>query len=195
MYTPCIYVDKRAVVVVKAYLMCTYSWSTCVLMLLLWYLSGTYFSDKYAISTTKSEHFVAQKSEQNLYGKCRDRQKAIFREHICGMPQLNKSGNAAKEFAAMPRKRTYAAMPHSSGTLRYYRANTCFCMLFSQALRTLYTSPPCDRQAFTSLTSSARQSSLVTVNLYFQLSTCCIISTSRSKSLSSSKHATTTPTD
>ena len=88
-----------------------------------------------------------------------------------------------------------AAMPHSSGTLRYYRANTCFCLLFSQALRTLYMSPPCDRQAFTSLTSSARQSSFVTVNLYFQLSTCCITSTSRSKSLSSSKHATTTPTD
>ena len=87
----------------------------------------------------------ANKTKAAMPRKCRERQKAIFREHICGMPQLNKSGNAAKEFAAIPRKidmrKCRAAMPHSSVTLRYYRANTCFCLLFSHPLRMLYTSP------------------------------------------------------
>ena len=156
-----------------------------------------------AISDTgATKNLLQKKSEQNTAmprAAMPQKTKGNAANTFAAMPQQNKSGNAAKTFAAMPRKKHMrqcrAAMPHSSGTLRYYRANTCFCLLFSQALRTLYTSPPCDRQAFTSLTSSARQSSFVTVNLYFQLSTCCITSTCRSKSLSSSKHATTTPTD
>ena len=46
-------------------------------------------------------------------------------------------GNIAK----IDMRKCRAAMPHSSVTLRYYRANTCFCLLFSHPLRMLYTSP------------------------------------------------------
>ena len=108
--------------------------------------------------------------QKRMPRKCREKQH---------MPR--KSGNAANTFAAIQKRqqrkhlrqcrakkhtkkrqcRIVVVRWHSSGTLRYYRANACF----SQALRTLYMSPPWGRQAFASLTSSTRQSCFVTVNL------------------------------
>ena len=128
-----------------------------------------------AISGTIATKNLLQKKQKKtsktkaaMPRKCREKQH---------MPR--KSGNAANTFAAIQKRqqrkhlrqcrakkhtkkrqcRIVVVRWHSSGTLRYYRANACFCLLFSQALRTLYMSPPCGRQAFASLTSSTRPSS------------------------------------
>ena len=103
-------------------------------------------------------------AKNNICGNAAKKRQC--REHICGNAATkqkrqcseNICGNAAKK-TKNRQCRIVVVRWHSSGTLRYYRANACFCLLFSQALRTLYMSPPCGRQAFASLTSSTRPSS------------------------------------
>ena len=111
----------------------------------MWHLRGSYFSDK---RHKCHEHFAAKKSEQNKSGNAskmpRKTKGNIPRTHLRHAATKQKrqcSERIRGNIAKIDMRKCRAAMPHSSVTLRYYRANTCFCLLFSHPLRMLYTSP------------------------------------------------------